>query len=148
MKQSKLLLVLMLSLTTAFGFAQQTIKPKIFSAYPETINVSETIFTSALNAHEGDEISLDLGDGFIFKGTVISNEIKYQNLQTVTIRSQLFNNTLFAVSKIKTADQNILYVGRMINHAAFDGYEIKRSVAGSYRLQKFDSDHILQDCSF
>jgi hypothetical protein len=73
--------------------------------------------------------------------------MKYQNLQSVLIRSEQFENALLQVSKITNNDKSISYVGRIINQNALDGYEIKKDLANNYRLQKFETKSILQDCS-
>lgn len=84
----------------------------------------------------------------MFEGKVVSNENKYDNLQSMIIRSNNMGNTLFQLSKIINKDKSITYVGRIMNPDALEVYEIKNDVAGNYRLQRIDLDNILQDCRY
>jgi hypothetical protein len=146
---SKPLLMLLLCLTTAAGFSQTTTatKTRLFARFPEKINVDQNIFNNVFTANEGSSISLPLSEGFVFNGIVLSNEKKYNNLQSVIIRSADLNNSLFSISRITNADNSISIVGRILNNNALDGYEIKKA-AENYSLQKFETARILQDCSY
>ncbi len=146
---SKHLLTLLLCLTTAAAFSQtSSVKPKLFANLPENIAVETNTLEKVFYVPVGLNISLAFGGGLVFNGKVSSNEIKYKNLRTVTVISSELNNSILAVSMITNSDNTITYVGRIINPGASDGYEIKKSVTGDYRLQKFQTDKILQDCSY
>lgn len=145
---TKLMLVLLLCLAAAAGFSQtlSTPKQKIFANYPNTINCSASEFSNAFNATEGQHIILAFSDNFKFAGTVISNVVKYSNLQSITIKSDESANTIFHLSRQINQDNTISFVGRILNSNAADGYEIKRDIAGNYKFEKLDAEKVLQDC--
>ena len=149
-KPRKPLLLLLLCLTTAISFSQQKpdSRPKLFAALPETIKVNDAALQNAFTLFEGQNASIVLANNLIFSGVVISNEVKYNNLQNIIIKSALLNNALLSLSKIKNPDNSITYTGRIINSKAFDGFEIKRNEDGQYNLHKFETAQILQDCSY
>ena len=146
---SKLMFALLFWLTTATGFSQTShaAKPKIFSAFPNTIDCPVSEFTNAFTASEGQHIILSFSNNFKFSGTVISNIVKYSNLQSMTIRSDDSGNTIFHLSKQISADNSILYIGHIMNATAADGYQVKKDMAGNYKFEKIDAEKILQECS-
>lgn len=149
MKTFKTLFSLLLCLTTATVFAQKSDKaPKLFTKFPETIQLSKNILQNTLNVNEGEEVIVSFSNDFRFKGVVISNQKKYDNLQSVMIKSTEYGNAIFQLSKITNPDKSISYAGRIINPEAFDGYEIKKDEKNNYSFQKFETKRILQDCSF
>lgn len=142
--------MLLMGLTTSTAFAQATdaSKKNLFAAFPSKIDVTNNTLQNLFTAMPGEKISIAFDSQFTFTGMVISNEMKYQNLQSVLIRSAQFDNALLQVSKITNNDQSISFVGRIIHQNALDGYEIKKDLANNYRLQKFETKNILQDCSY
>jgi hypothetical protein len=146
----KLLLVLLLSLTYVASFSQKTDaqKPKLFANYPETIDLSKNTLQNTFNATQGQDITVAFSDNFHFQGTVLSNEVKYANLQCVIIQSAAFGNSIFQLSKLTNDDNTITYTGRIINPDAFDGYQVKKDNNNNYTFQKFETKNILQDCSY
>ncbi|HMJ47450.1 MAG TPA: hypothetical protein VK498_08975 [Ferruginibacter sp.] len=145
---SKTMLMLLLILSAATGFSQGTSTPnlKIFENFPDEIALSATTLRDAFTSRNGDNISLQLGNNFNFTGVVLSNEIKYTNLRSIAIKSPSFNDAVFHLSQITNEDNSITFVGRIYTNA-FDGYEIKKDVAGNYIFRKFETKKILQDCS-
>ena len=141
-----MLLLLSFSFTTGFSQNGNVPKPKQFSNFPDIINCSEAELSSIFNSSPGQNISLSFSNNFLFSGNVTSNVVKYANLQTAVIKSPVFNNTIFSVSKIINKDNSISYLGRIINKNYFDGYELKRNAAGNYQLIKMETDRVIQDC--
>ena len=141
-------MLLLLSLYSAIAFSQShtSAKPKQFSNFPDVINCSEATLSSIFTAAAGQNISLPFSNSFSFQGSVTSNVVKYSNLQTAIIRSPLFNNSVFSVSRITNKDNTISYIGRIINKSYFDGYELKRNASGDYQLVKMETDRVIQDC--
>ena len=148
MKTLKTLFVLLLCLTTAATRAQPASKQKLFTNYPETIQLSKNILQNALTVNEGEEVVITFSNEFSFKGTVLSNQKKYDNLQSVMIRSAVFKNAILQLSRIINADKSISYAGRIINPEAGDGYQVKKGKDNTYSLVKFETNKILQDCSY
>jgi len=133
---------------TTTGFSQGTAaKPKQFDSYPRVINCSEAEISRAFATTAGQSINLNFSDNFSFSGDVTDNTVKYSNLQSVVLKSAAFHNSVFAISKRTDANNNITYVGRIINRNYFDGYELKKNASGNYQLIKIETDRVIQDCS-
>lgn len=143
---SKLRFAILLCLATTTGFSQ-TSKPKIFAAFPNTINCPVSEFINAFSATEGQHLILSFSNDFKFSGTVISNVVKYSNLQSMTIKSDLSDKTVFHLSKQINEDNSVSYVGRIINPTAADGYQIKKDMSGNYKFEKTEAEKILQECN-
>lgn len=141
-------LLICLTSSAVFAQANDAGKKNLFAAFPSKIEISNNTLQNLFTAMPGEKISIAFDGQFRFTGMVISNELKYQNLQSVLIRSEQFDNALLQVSKITKNDKSISYVGRIIHQNALDGYEIKKDLANNYRLQKFETKSILQDCSY
>ena len=140
-------LALLLCLTSKIGFSQNATKPKQFSNYPAVINCTEAEISKVFTSLTGQNINLSFSDNFSFGGAVISNVIKYSNLQSANIKSPVFNNSIFNISKRINNDNSITYVGRIINRDYFDGYELKKNAAGNYQLIKIETDKVIQNCT-
>ena len=69
-------------------------------------------------------------------------------MQSAIIRSPVFNNAIFHISKRTNPDNSITYVGRIINQNYFDGYELKIDAFGNYHLIKIETDNVIQIDSF
>lgn len=146
--QRKSLLMLLLCLSTAVSYSQVDTRPKVFQNFPESFNVGEQVLQNVFQSADGQDVSLALNSNFNFPGKVLSNLVKYSNLQSVTIKSSLFDNAILHLSKITNEDNSITYVGRIMNERAFDGYEIKKNTDGSYSFKKVETGRVMQDCSF
>jgi hypothetical protein len=140
---NKTVLIVLCTILSATSFAQT--KPTLFDAYPETISLSKTLITDAFSYNTGTAVSINISSNFKFAGTVISNQQKYDNLQTIMIRSSENSLSVFQISKITNKDNSISYAGLIINQDAADGYVIKNN-NGIYSLQKFESGKILEPC--
>jgi hypothetical protein len=139
--------MLCLATVTCFSQTSNTAKPKIFSNFPNTINCAVTEFSNAFTAIEGQHIILTFSNNFKFSGKVISNVVKYSNLQSLTIQSDLSDKTVFHLSKQINTDKSVSYVGRIMNPTASDGYQIKTDQAGNYKFEKIDTEKVLQECN-
>jgi hypothetical protein len=145
---AKLCTVLFLCFATIASYAQETDKrPKLFASYPDLIDVPNTVLEKVMDFKAGQEVSVDFGSGFIFNGVVISNVVKYNNLQSVGIKSAALSNTILSISKVRKSNGSLLYVGRILNSNASDGYEIKSGKLNTYVLQKFETALILPVCN-
>ena len=140
-------LPLLLSVITVTGFSQSNlVKPKQFNRFPSVINCSQQELGKVFNSPSGQTINLSFSDNFTFSGNVTSNIVKYANLQTAVVVSPDYSNTIFSVSKITDSDGTVAYIGRIINKNFFDGFELKRNLAGGYQLVKIETDRVIQDC--
>lgn len=141
-------LVLLLCTNSLIGYSQNpgTTKPKQFNSFPDIINCTEAELSKVFTTSAGQSISLSFSDNFLFAGNVTDQVVKYSNLQSANIKSPLYNNTIFNISKRVNEDNSITYVGCIINTGYFDGYELKKDANGNYKLIKIETDKVIQDC--
>lgn len=135
-------LLLLLSFAATKSYSQQAAKPQLFAAFPNTITCTETELAKVFTAPQGQQVSLAFGSGFTYAGSIT----KYGNGQTAGIRSAVFNNAIFALSKRTGNGNAIVYTGRIYNDDAADGFELKRDANGNYQLVKFTLADVRQDC--
>lgn len=143
--------LLLLVTTTNIGFAQQKSdanSKEIFANFSDKVNFSKSILQTTITAKSGESVSIPFNTDFIFNGVVVSNEVKYKNLQTVIIKSTSLKDALLQISKITNEDLSESFVGRIINTDANDGYSIEKDEANNYKIEKIEMKNILQDCSF
>jgi hypothetical protein len=144
-KTLSLFLVCLCIYATSFA-QQQAPKPKLFDNLPSSITISESVLQSFFTLSPNQEATLNLGSSFSFPCRVLSKQSKYNNLQTVIVRSPAFDNAIFQVSKITNEDNSISFVGRILNEKAFDGFAIKKADDGTYTLEKFETGKVLDEC--
>ncbi len=143
-------LLLLLCTLTIKGFSQGqgNAKPKLFANSPDKFDCQETDLTAVFAAPQGQNITVNFSNNFLFSGTVISNQVRYNNnLQTVLVRSSALDNTLLSISKRVDADRSTSYIGRIINQKYFDGYELGKDASGRYQFSKIETDRVIQPCS-
>jgi hypothetical protein len=144
---SLILLCVTLTLTSAVTLAQKTAPTqKLFAAYPESVNLDRSLMNNTFLNKQNADVAVSFSGDFVFKGTVISNENRYDNLQIIIIRSSEDKNSLLQISKITNQDKSISYAGRILNNTAADGYVIKR-IGEDYVLQKIDTQKIFEPCN-
>ncbi len=141
-----MLLICTVLVTSGFSQNSGTTKPKQFDSYPAVINCSEAELSKVFAITAGHPISFSFSDNFLFSGDIISNNVKYSNLQSAVVKSPVFNNTVFNISKRINTDNTVTYIGHIINKNYFDGYELKRNMDGNYQLIKIETDKVIQDC--
>lgn len=140
-------LSLLLCVISITGFSQKiTPKPAEFSRFPTVIDCNQSELSKIFTSQVGQLISVSFAGNFTFSGTVTSNMVKYANLQSAIVKSPDYSNTIFSVSKITNDDGTISYTGRIINKNFFDGFELKKNLAGNYQLIKIETDKVIQDC--
>lgn len=142
-------LVLLCILTASITKAQNPTgtKPSLFNNYPAAINCAEQQISSVFNTGVDQNVSLSFSDNFTFSGKVISNVVKYNNLQTAVIQSSTFSDAIFVVSKLLNADRSTSYIGRIVNKKYVDGYELRKDASNNYQLIKIETDKVIEDCS-
>lgn len=120
----------------------------VFSNYPNNAIIPLDVLEKTMKSQTGETIKFPITEKVAFQGKVVSNEYKYSNLQTMIIRGDQHNKTLFQLSKIINDDKTVLFSGRIINSETAEVFEIKKDAKGDYHLQKIGLDKILQDCSY
>lgn len=140
-------LVWLLCIITLSADAQLSAKTKLFANAPDAISCQEGDFTPIFVAQPGQNLNLSFSGNFTFSGTVVGNTITENgNLQTVTVRSAILDNTILNISKRLDASRNAAYIGRIVNLKYFDGYELKRDPSGQYQFTKMETDKVVQPC--
>jgi hypothetical protein len=122
-------------------------KLALFNNFSNTINCPKAELSKAFTATTNQTIHLSFSDNFLFNGTVVSNVVKYANLQTVLIKSPAYGDAVFSLSKITGKDNSVSYTGRILNPKYADGYELKKDTLNNYQLVKIEISNILKDCS-
>ncbi len=142
------LCLVLLTLFAASVNAQnkQAGRSSLFTNLPSTIDFTEAQLSRLFTAAKGENIAVPLSGNFILSGSVTSKRAAYTNLQTLVLKLPAFDNSLFSISK-QTENNTITYVGRILNPAYADGFELKRLANGNYQLNKINVEKILTDCS-
>lgn len=122
------------------------VKPSLFKSFPEKIICSSTELGKSITADAGLQTSLLFSDNFLFNGKVLSNTVKYGNMQSVIIQSKDYADAVLNLTRIILPNGQVEYKGRIVNTKYADGYELKKDAAGNYQLIKFETDKLLQDC--
>jgi hypothetical protein len=122
-------------------------KVALFSNFSTAINCPKAELNKAFTATANQNINLSFSDNFLFNGTVVSNVVKYTNLQTVLIKLPAYGDAIFSLCKITKKDNTVSYTGRIINPKYTDGYELKKDAFNNYQLVKIEMGNILKDCS-
>lgn len=139
--------LLTLYAVTSYSQTKRINKVPLFEKFPTTINCTEPQLKSMFTVAKGQSVDLSLGDDLSLSGPVISNQIKYSNLQTIVIKLPAFKDALFSLSKQTDAQNNVNYVGRIMNPQYTDGFELTRNADGNYQLIKIDLDKIFVECN-
>ncbi len=145
MKPLKTTWVLLLLCLTSGAFAQTTHKPALFGNQPDRMNCSTINLANAFTASEGDPVTFTFSNNNSFSGRVLSNILKYSNLQSMTIQLTGYNNAVFHLSKQINEDHTISYVGRIMDKDASDGFMIERDGSG-YAFKKINTERIMEVC--
>ena len=130
------------------GFAQkkETVRKVIFTESPAKIEISKSTLQSTLQMGAGQFVAIRIDNKNTFYGKVIANDKKYDNLQSMIIKSRGNENTFFQLSAIMNEEKNITYTGRIINADASDMYQIKKDNANNYYFEKIELNKVYQDC--
>lgn len=125
--------------------AQKTPSPNLFDSYKTIISFPTTELEKIFSTSSGNSVQLALSYDAIFKGTIVSNIQRYQNLKSAVIKLTDFDGAMFSISERKNDDNSITYVGRIINENYSDAYVLKQETYGGYYLKKFKLNDLLQD---
>ncbi|MDQ6757688.1 MAG: hypothetical protein M3004_12215 [Bacteroidota bacterium] len=139
------LFTLLLSFNTSKAQVVTDRRPSLFAAFSNTINFPATELEKIFTASEGKPIKLSLGENVGFTGTIVSSVQKYENLQSVVVRLDNLDNTIFGVSKRINDDKSISYIGRMINTKYGDAFELKTDTNGNYFINKTRTEKLIED---
>ena len=120
-------------------------RPQLFSAFAKTIHFPKTELEKIFTTSEGRTIKLSLGDNVGLTGVITSSIQPYHNLQSVIIKLNNLDNTVFGISKRTNDDNSITYIGRMINTKYADAFELKTDANGNYFINKRNTADLIED---
>lgn len=141
-----MLFTLLISLTG--GLKAQIVterRPQLFAAFAKTINFPKTELEKIFNTPEGRTIKLSLGDNVALTGVITSSIQRYHNLQSVIVKLNNLDNSIFGISKRINDDNSISYIGRIINTKYADAFEVKTDANGNYFINKTNTANLIED---
>ena len=144
MKPLKHALVMLLLCFASASYAQTGTKSSFFSNQPDRLTCNSLTLSNAFNKTEGQAVTINFSDRN-FSGRVISNIVKYSNLQSMTIQLTGFRNAVLHLSKQTNADNTFSYVGRIMHNDANDGYMME-TAGNDYAFKKINTQKILETC--
>jgi len=115
-----------------------------FNKYAERLPANVSELEKAFSTEEGGKVKINFGN-FSFIGIVTSSVKRYENLQSIVVKSPDLNNTLLAISRRINDDKTISYVGHIINEKYADGFELRKDNNGSYAMNKIKTDALIED---
>jgi ribosomal protein S4E len=120
-------------------------RPQLFAAFAKTINFPKTELEKIFTTPEGRTIKLSLGENVGFTGIITSSIQRYHNLQSVVVRLNNLDGTIFGISKRTNDDNSITYIGRIINTKYADAFELKTDATGNYFINKTKTADLIED---
>ncbi len=120
-------------------------RPQLFAAFAKTINFPKTELEKIFTTPEGRTIKLSLGENVGFTGIITSSIQRYHNLQSVIVRLNNLDGTIFGISKRTNDDNSITYIGRIINTKYADAFELKTDATGNYFINKTKTADLIED---
>jgi hypothetical protein len=143
--KAAVLFTLLISFNSAMAQVVTERRPQLFAAFAKTINFPKTQLEKIFITAEGSTIKLSLGDNVGLTGVITSSVQKYHNLQSVIIKLNNLDNTVFGVSKRINDDNTITYIGRIINTKYSDAFELKTDANGNYFINKKQTAELIED---
>lgn len=120
-------------------------KAPLFANVASSFKATVSELDKAFQAKEGSSVQLQFANSFTFNGTIMSSVQRYGKLSSIIVKSSSLQNTLLSLSKRINDDNTITYVGRILNGASADGYELNKNIDGTYTFNKIKSEDLLQD---
>lgn len=144
-----IMVVAMLSLAAFTTQAQQNkvVKKPLFKSLPGRVSCKEADLNKVFSATQGRNYSVTFSPELTLSGTIVSNVVKYKNLQCITMKLPAYGDAVFGLSKRIDENNKVIYSGHIINNKASDAYELQRTATGEYQLVKINLETILQDCA-
>ena len=115
-----------------------------FNKYAERLPANVSELEKAFSTEEGGKVKINFGN-FSFFGIVTSSVKRYENLQSIVVKSPDLNNTLLAISRRINEDKTISYIGHIINEKYADGFELRKDNNGAYAMNKIKTDALIED---
>jgi len=109
-------------------------------------SITQSDFEMILQKTVGQSVAIQMADGLLLQGTVISNEVKYECLQVCIVRSIEEPTMLLHISKRFDKDHATVYSGKLMTEQTVHFFSA--SAEGRVSLQSKPHTEVLQDCSF
>lgn len=127
------LLCLMFSGLYQFTAAQEKL---LFSEYADSIDISEEELYNLIDLKPKAFTEFQIADDFLVKAVVLSSLQKYENMKSMIMHCQNFEDAIFSLSKTTDEDENDIFKGRILHSEYDDGYELRINENGLYYLRK------------
>ena len=138
---------LIMLLPAGKGFSQVVKKGSTLKSFPEKIHCRAAEFNKAFLVDKGEAVQLSFSDNFNFDGKMQSDVMKYNNLQSVIIRSPNLNNAVFHLLKITAEDNSISYSGQIIDPQSGEFYLLEKDTDGAYSFVKNTIENVRPVCN-
>jgi hypothetical protein len=116
-----------------FASAQEKL---LFSDYADSIDISEEDLTNLIELKPKSITEFDIADDFHLKAIVLSSLQKYENMKSMIMHCQNFEDAIFSLSRITDEEDNEIFKGRILHSEYDDGYELRINENGLYYLRK------------
>jgi len=100
-------------------------KPLLFTNLPSKVPLETSFLKALINVEKGKEVSVQMGKTAL-EGKVISSVRKYNNIQSVIIRSSNFNGATLTLSSSTRPDGTVKISGRLLSLQHGDLYELQK----------------------
>jgi predicted hydrolase (HD superfamily) len=108
----------------------------LFSEYADSIDISEDDLNNLISLKPKAFTEFHIADDFLVKAVVLSSLQKYENMKSMIMHCQNFEDAIFSLSKTTDEDDNEIFKGRILHSEYDDGYELRINENGLYYLRK------------
>jgi predicted hydrolase (HD superfamily) len=108
----------------------------LFSEYADSIDISEDDLNNLISLKPKAFTEFQIADDFLVKAVVLSSLQKYENMKSMIMHCQNFEDAIFSLSKTTDEDDNEIFKGRILHSDYDDGYELRINENGLYYLRK------------
>jgi hypothetical protein len=108
----------------------------LFSEYADSIDISEEDLINLITLKPKAITEFEIADDFHVKAVVLSSLQKYENMKSMIMHCQNFEDAIFSLSRITDEDNNDTFKGRILHSEYDDGYELRINENGLYYLRK------------
>jgi predicted hydrolase (HD superfamily) len=108
----------------------------LFSEYADSIDISEDDLNNLISLKPKAFTEFQIAEDFLVKAVVLSSLQKYENMKSMIMHCQNFEDAIFSLSKTTDEDDNEIFKGRILHSEYDDGYELRINENGLYYLRK------------
>lgn len=153
----KLSFILVMSLSVSVAFSQEDFhfasgrekhdgKPQYFNQLSSKFSVKSGFLNEILSARLDEQVTLQLTDGFVISGKVITKTRESNGLEIVTVESKQKKGLILSVSKFTKADGSIDYMGIITSREISDIVMLEKDViTGNYMWTRKNLSQMIAD---